>query len=134
MSRRMTQRNLYSALALVDRKFPEKSQLLTVPSAPHGNADTAVFGDYEKKQYQQLLDWVRQIAEGKRAPKLATIGKSQNHLLRFNDNRAMREIYESSSSDRANQASHSAGTPAAEDVHVDPFDPEVFNRRFFQGE
>jgi hypothetical protein len=48
-SRRLTQRNLYTALQWIDRENPAASKLLTVPLAPHGTAKTPMFADATRR-------------------------------------------------------------------------------------
>ncbi len=61
-SRRITQRNLYSALSFVDRENPAASRLLTVPSGPHGTAKIAIFNEHQAAQYRRLVEWTSQLA------------------------------------------------------------------------
>ncbi len=61
-SRRITQRNLYSALSFVDRENPAASRLLTVPSGPHGTAKIAIFNEHQAAQYRRLVEWTNQLA------------------------------------------------------------------------
>jgi hypothetical protein len=61
-SRRITQRNLYSALSFVDRENPPASRLLTVPSGAHGTAKIAIFNEHQAAQYRRLVEWTNQLA------------------------------------------------------------------------
>jgi hypothetical protein len=61
-SRRITQRNLYSALSFVDRDNPTASRLLTVPSGPHGTSKIAIFNEHQAAQYRRLVEWTSQLA------------------------------------------------------------------------
>ena len=61
-SRRLTQRNLYAVLELVDRDDPAGSPLLTVPSRPHGTAKAPVFTHGQTAVYGQLLDWCYRVS------------------------------------------------------------------------
>jgi hypothetical protein len=60
-SRRLTQRNLYTALQWIDRENPAASKLLTVPLAPHGTAKTPMFADVQAAQFRLLAEWVDQV-------------------------------------------------------------------------
>jgi hypothetical protein len=57
-TRRLTQRNLAAALALVDPKKPSESPLLVFLTKPHGGAKQAPLGKREEAQYWQLHQWV----------------------------------------------------------------------------
>jgi hypothetical protein len=56
-SRRVTQRNLYNAVQLVDFAKPEESRLLKIASQPHGPLPAGVFGDARSPKYQELVAW-----------------------------------------------------------------------------
>jgi len=60
--RRATQRNLYNVLQYVDRQNPLASPLLTIPVAPHGNAQHPIFGKQQAEQYNRLRQWVLQLS------------------------------------------------------------------------
>jgi hypothetical protein len=61
VSRRLTQRNLYNAVQLVDYSQPENSRLLEVASKPHGPLKAGVFGDQRSPKYRELAAWVSQL-------------------------------------------------------------------------
>jgi hypothetical protein len=61
IGRRLTQRNIHAVLRYVDRDNPLASRILTVPTAPHGTAKTAVFSERQAMQYKRLVDWVLQL-------------------------------------------------------------------------
>jgi hypothetical protein len=61
-SRRLTQRNLYNTVQLVDFDRPEKSRLLEVASKPHGPLKAGVFGDQRSPKYRELAAWVSQLS------------------------------------------------------------------------
>lgn len=76
-SRRVTQRNLYSALGWIDREAPGASRLLTAPGQGEGTAHGAVFGEHERFQYQRLVNWVHQVASAyPEVPSIATADKA----------------------------------------------------------
>ncbi len=50
-SNRLTQRNLYAVLQMVNRENPPASPLLTVPIKPHGDQKAAVFKSHDVAQY-----------------------------------------------------------------------------------
>lgn len=104
-SRRMTQRNLHSVLQFVDRENPMASRLIKACNGPHGTAQNSVFGERQVNQYRWLLIWTLLLAERPAARSPATVSTPPQ----------------------------SPGTTAAQaSPHqpADPFDPEVFNRRY----
>jgi hypothetical protein len=148
-SRRLTQRNLQAVLAWVDRKDPATSPLLTRPIRPHGRAEKAVFSEAEAAQYRWMADWVCQLAE-RPAPKVPeTVASNEEPPVRA----MLAELQELDSrlpaapdaSDPQPAAdsnfgrqepsipvsSVKRGAPLPVFVPVDPFDPEIFNRRYF---
>jgi hypothetical protein len=65
-TRRLTQRNLYAAVRLINWDDPAKSPLLTAPIKPHGTTRAAIFTDKQVDQYQQLVRWVYLVSMGKK--------------------------------------------------------------------
>jgi hypothetical protein len=61
VSRRLTQRNLYNTVQLVDFTSPEESRLLKVASQPHGPLKAGVFGDQRSPKYRELAEWVSRL-------------------------------------------------------------------------
>lgn len=65
MPRRLTQRNLSSTLALVDRQQPLESKLLSAAKDPHGPSQASGAVGLEAAKYQELVAWVWQTCNGK---------------------------------------------------------------------
>ncbi len=148
-SRRFTQRNLHAVLGWVDRANPAASPLLTAPAGPHGTADKAIFGPGQDGQYRRLADWVSRLSSRPKPDVPETVRPAQKP-----PDRAVPAEPEGPSSPSP-KASHAAGRPSEADsspparklpaspspvqrgaplpvfIPVDPFDPEIFNRRFF---
>jgi hypothetical protein len=61
-NRQTTTKNLYAALALVDRAHPEASPLLTVPRRTHGGMDGPILGARHQQAFKHLADWVALVA------------------------------------------------------------------------
>ncbi len=61
VSRQTSLRNLRATLALVDRKDPKSSPLLTVPIRRHGGTDP-IFTKRTMSQYKQVMEWVQVVA------------------------------------------------------------------------
>lgn len=132
-SRRVTQRNLYSVMQFIDQRNPSASKLLEAASAPHGTVQYAVFAEHQASQYQHLSDWVHLMAQRAGAETPATIAPAavseppppsplpQREAKRAQPLPAPKE--QPSTRQNARSASKSE-RPA------DPFDPEVFNRRY----
>ena len=57
-SRRLTQRNLYNTVQLIDFGNPPESRLLEIARQPHGPLKSGVFGDERSPKYQELVAWV----------------------------------------------------------------------------
>ena len=152
ITRRYTQRNLHAVLKTIDKAAPEASPLLTVPRSAHGTAAAAVFGQRDERQFEQLVNWVKQVAEpfdAQRASDLATLDSRQRETSETPARTSFkpsasnlpaaasvspreRSILEKSSArsgatkEPDTRSSPTAGKPAARD----PFDPELFNRQY----
>lgn len=145
-SRRSTQRNLHSALTMVDRAKPDESKLLVAPTKPHGNAKEAIFTSRELWQYKQLVDWVHGVAASQPPAQPATLEEPASSLLQAVESATATEATikpaesdsasESPSPSRAVSISHPRGPVKRGEqpqgfVPKDPFDPEIFNRKYF---
>jgi hypothetical protein len=148
-SRRITQRNLYAVLSFIDRENPGGSRLLTAPNAPHGTAKYAIFDEHQAAQYKRLIDWVGQLG-----PQATTDGSemftagspmeparpSSVDMMPQVLSQEARRTHSSATSVPRAPAKHATthptakaapeAKPAAGDQTADPFDPEVFNRRY----
>ncbi len=107
-SRRTTQRNLYSVLQFIDRKNPESSRFIRACGNPHGTVKQAVFTEHQAEQFQRLLIWAYMLA-GESAAQTPQAPPSVSTPRKL----------------PADEAQKAAPLQPA-----DPFDPEVFNRRF----
>lgn len=135
ISRRFTQRNLYSVLQYVDDADPDASPLLRLPAAAHGGMDTSVFGSREKEQFDLLAAWVRQVAAQAPQTQPAPPKPAPSGLVQASYDQPI-QLPQSGDDKRP-----SPGQPAipatplppgsASNPHYlprDPFDAEVFNR------
>jgi len=59
VSRRFTQRNLYSSLKYLDASNPEASPLVMMPQQRHGGALSAVFDKQTAPQLAELVAWAK---------------------------------------------------------------------------
>ena len=62
-NRRVTQRNLHAVLQWINWENPGESRLLTIPRAPHGSVQAAIFTDRQVIQYRRLTDWVYRVTQ-----------------------------------------------------------------------
>jgi len=140
-TRRFTQRNLYAALAMLDRANPEASPLLTKPQSRHGGSPTAIFDKHTQPQLAELIAWARLTVGARERPAAATPGpatiRPAQHTL------SQPAVGGTTTPAQAQQPSTPAGSvvtmrPLAEPAEReggayaprDPYDPELFNRRY----
>jgi hypothetical protein len=141
LTRRFTQRNLYASLAQIDKESPEKSPLLTAPSAPHGNLASTVFGERDQQQFELLANWVQQLVHQEDPPP-ETIAPGPSSLLQASYAEPVSLPRTEDGSAPNDRLSGSKNTPTSgvkpgagkrgDFVPRDPFDPEIFNRRFLR--
>jgi predicted CxxxxCH...CXXCH cytochrome family protein len=143
VTRRFTQRNLHAVMQWVDAEDAAASPLLTVPSCAHGGMETGVFGPREKEQFDLLADWVRRATTVESAPVPETIpeplempptGLVQASFLQPVE--LPRPLAENAGAPAAPHVERSPlgaqppfDAPGAP-VPRDPFDAEIFNRRY----
>lgn len=144
-TRRFTLRNLHATLQTIRVDSPDESPLLTVIREPHGPVRAAVFNPHEQVQYEQLAAWVRQISQPRREPQPASIAGGDGRLHQAapvtpggaspagESPESAEPVTAGAESPRttALPAAPGSTSPLADAPAVDPFDPEVFNRRYF---
>lgn len=138
VSRRVTQRNLYSVWQVIDTAQPAASPLLTEPIGPHGNKE-AIFSGRDTVQYRQLKAWVYEVTR-QRQPKDVDDDETAKSVgaVRQTGNTQSSPREDADHKDRSPSSDHTASSASARGakadrddyVPVDPFDAEVFNRRF----
>lgn len=79
-TRRLTQHNLLATLAWLDPDDPENSPLVVHARTSHGGQLRSA-AEAEQRQYEQLLDWVRQAARPAAAARPSRIEASAPKLL-----------------------------------------------------
>ncbi len=146
LTRSITQRNLEATLQCLDRQDASASPLLTKPLAAHGDAPEALFTRHDLAQYQQLVQWVQQIAQHQ-PPQPANVQRTSAPLLQtINPSRLPQsarppaaDTMQTDANTRADSAppaeeerrrSPQYGAPPAKPVAKDPFDPALFNQQF----
>lgn len=146
-SRRVTQRNLHAALAWIDRKEPDKSRILTAAAQAHGNTQHNKFEGTEGQVFRHLAQWVHQVARPDESVRPQTVQAADATLSQsIPDAPGVRSTAKLV---RRTSAAHGVGGPIARPLSesakevsppstggtaplcpADPFDPELFNRRF----
>lgn len=144
-TRRVTQRNIASTLELVNRESPSASRLLTAPLQQHGTTRGPIFSSREITQYKLLVDWVYRVANGTKPPSPPSVQPESPPLLQTIQPAEPQP--EKGASDPAGRnvpaslklpGDESSGLQSSQRtkpdspiyVPVDPFDAEVFNRRY----
>ena len=129
-TQRITQRNLYAVLQQLNSSEPEKSALLVEAQRRHGTALTAPFDRHTQKQLDELTMWVR-LTVAAPPPAPTTIAAGGQSTL-------SQAALPADSAGPTVAAAPAAKATAAEKrdasadrfIPRDPFDPELFNRRY----
>ncbi len=153
--RRLTQRNLQALMPWIDQQQPAASPLLKYATTNHAGGKAAPLAP-ESVQYRRLLEWVYQMARAEdqlpsiQTPKhLAGPGKKpidQKAVLTSGiEPVPTSKVHHSNEVVRAGGPAAETPPPDARAAEVpagkaeareatgsDPFDPEVFNRRFLK--
>ncbi len=141
-SRRVTQRNLYAVLPLVDRDEPAASRLLTAANGPHGTLKQPVFDERQAAQYQRMVDWAVRLAGHAVPESPATVQRTaafessspasvQNPpQVLARDARRARPLSAQGETHNVKRGAADTSAVLPSDRSADPFDPEIFNRRF----
>jgi hypothetical protein len=163
-NRHSTMNNLAAALALIDRRQPQLSPLLTVTRRTHGGMKRPVFGPRQDAAFRHLVEWVALVTAKTSTPSSAIRATEEVELATANGNQPSRwespvmrversaedeseqAIYQESSprdvsaEDEAQLSAADAGMVNASPLRYgtrlkrwqprDPFDPEIFNRKY----
>jgi len=62
MTKRFTQRNLFTVLKFMDKDNPEESPLVTAPQQRHGSTQAPVFDKRSQHQLDDLIAWAKHLA------------------------------------------------------------------------
>lgn len=114
----ITRRNLQAALSWVDLEHPLASPLLVRALEPHGGSRAAPLGVREQAAVDNLRQWVSSLPS--RSGEFATREVQDPQLA------AQNQVQSPASPASADDAGLPVRLPGVED----PFDPELFNRRF----
>lgn len=151
--RSFTDHNLSAVMQQIDRDRPAKSPLLAASRGPHGGvgANSPLI---EEGQRERIAEWIRALnrpsrlyAQGAAAPREAVLWQPGVFLPGLDATmRGAAAMPDAASGDAASAGMSSAGTSSfgaesarnarssarsADASLTDPFDPEVFNRRYF---
>jgi len=137
VTRRFTQRNLHAAMQVIDPDSPGDSPLLVAPTAAHGSVAGPVFSKREQTQLRVLLDWVNQVTRGRKRQSIAAAPpKASGPLVQASYEepvhlpQAPADQTQPAPSHAGNSSPATAGSTLVPPVPRDPFDPDVFNRRY----
>jgi hypothetical protein len=127
-TQRFTQRNLYAALQQIDAANPDQSPLLVLPQRQHGSSLVAVFDKQTQKQLDELKTWVRLTVAAPEPTVPATIPTGEAATL----SQPAAALPSESAPKTTDESRNPPQQAALGDQFVprDPFDPEIFNRRF----
>jgi hypothetical protein len=147
-TRKVTQRNLQSTLAWIDRDDPAKSRLLTAAAQAHGNSPNNKFEGTEGQVFRNLAQWVHQVARPGEPALPDTVPTSNTTLSqsisdspsartpprapRNHDARGIAGPMKQTGGPPALRETSRPATPPSNPISesTDPFDPELFNKRF----
>ena len=143
-SQRFTQRNLYAALQYIDRASPEDSPLVVLPAKQHGSSLVPVFDKQTQKQLDELKAWVKLAVaapEPTQPPTIPTVeaaalsqpGATPGTVSPQQSNQEAASGPTAMPAKRpVNDSPMNSGAGRVKDSFVpcDPFDPEIFNRRY----
>lgn len=135
-SRRFTQRNLYATLSQIDASNPDASPLLVMPQRRHGTTLTAVFDRHTQDQLVELQKWMQTTLQAPSTPATGQAPGTINGKEATLSQTAAKPADAAEPNDvrvAASDASNDNST-ASDGTFVprDPYDPEIFNRRFFE--
>jgi len=129
-NRRMTERNLYATLDQINRAQPPESALLKKAQAAHGGSALAPLSDRDQQHYETLANWIRTLPGS--PPASARTEAVSSGLAPFSGSpsQVSQVAWESGIELPPSDQASSSDDPAEAYTPVDPFDPEVFNRRY----
>jgi hypothetical protein len=134
-NRRSTMNNLTATLALIDHERPQLSPLLTVPRTAHGGMKRPVFGPHQDALVVLLQEWVATVTAGADQQALPTMTKpSSSGPAAESSTTAAKDagpldVVEATTAP-ASTPGPRMGANAEPWRPKDPFDPEIFNRRY----
>ena len=132
-SHRFTQRNLFATLALVNRENPSESVLLQKSLEAHGERKEAPFAKKEDRQYQELVDWIMTVSQNRliknERPKSVNMKQLAGPQRQIGTGD---EALDPPPNLPAPPSKDNLPLKSAELPSRDPFDPAIFNERYFK--
>lgn len=141
-NRRSTMNNLAATLALVDRENPQLSPLLTVPRLTHGGMKRPVFGPRQDAAFRHLEEWVALVTQKTSTPSPAIrategveLAVAKGDLPSHWESPVMR-VERPAAGEREQAVYQESASPLRHGARLqrwqprDPFDPEIFNRKY----
>jgi hypothetical protein len=125
-SRRFTQRNLFSTLSIVNKEVADDSELLAMSLKAHGPVRWAAFKSEDDKQYREVAEWIGSLRPVPKQSPPATMNTAQVGKPRHQVGGTPSDLESESGPESAPQQQPESSPAAGRD----PFDPEIFNRRF----
>lgn len=153
LPRRFTQKNLQAVLEYVDPEQPGHSRLLQMATEAHGRAREPALTDRDVTQLHYLAEWVLQSTRDSQEEPPAVFQAPDSIALQPLDTCGAAPTESTVAADERGKAGYSQPPcpPGADDVQpaghveplrktdtkdnysgVDPFDPEIFNRRYLK--
>ena len=145
ISPRLTQRNIHAVLHLIDRENVPRSRLLTLPLQPHAKSIVPILEE-DSPAYRQLLAWVQTVTGtvpeekplARAAPSQWPVTAEEFGTAQPSPGIPATSWPETSDAKQlakeasARRRARSVVNAASRSTYVarDPFDPEIFNRRF----
>ncbi|MEQ8787225.1 MAG: hypothetical protein RIC55_13045 [Pirellulaceae bacterium] len=137
--RSFTEHNLSSVMRLIDRDRPAESPLLTTPRRPHGGVE-AIYSTLDAEELDKIAGWIvslvsptTAIAQGAPMQREAVLWQPGAMLRQLATEQKNAPPEADTSSGPGDDAAPMESTPmeSAPVESGDPFDPEIFNRRYF---
>jgi hypothetical protein len=148
MSKRFTQRNLFTVLQFMDKDHPEESRLVTIPQERHGGMQAPIFDKRTQHQRDDLVAWAKMLAP--KPPQVVlptTIGPAETLLTQQGGPHGKAGSKTPPNIAPMNVGEKTDGSeprppraPSVKDLEPgsgsrkpgaprDPFDPEIFNQK-----
>lgn len=129
-NRRSTLHNLEATLALVDRSTPQHSPLLTIPRQRHGEAKQPLLGSHEAENFDQLVEWVALVTNAVAVTDESLAKDGEQHAPPdAKDAAVVPAGYDADAAPAESKPRVQFGASSDPPRPIDPFDPELFNRK-----
>jgi hypothetical protein len=132
LTSRITERNLAATLNQTNYATPAQSPLLVKALQVHGSAESPALLERETRYYELLAKWVTRVSPPREA-ELEKVARRNEVLFQARTVGSARPDGKApgSQAEERSEGDSSPSKAAADDYEpVDPFDPEIFNRRY----